>query len=87
MHWVNVIALTILMMSGLNIFNAHSALYRSKSAYNGHPPILQIMSKEDQNGNPIGVTRIFGHEFITTGILGVSEGPDGRLQARAFPKV
>ena len=27
MHWVNVICLTILLMSGLNIFNAHPALY------------------------------------------------------------
>ena len=27
MHWINVIVLVILLMSGLNIFNAHSALY------------------------------------------------------------
>jgi cytochrome b subunit of formate dehydrogenase len=27
MHWINVICLTLLLMSGLNIFNAHPALY------------------------------------------------------------
>jgi len=27
MHWINVIALTVLLMSGLNIFSAHPALY------------------------------------------------------------
>ena len=27
MHWINVVCLTILLMSGLNIFNAHPALY------------------------------------------------------------
>ena len=26
MHWINVVALTILLMSGLQIFNAHPAL-------------------------------------------------------------
>ena len=85
MHWINVIALTILFMSGLNIFNAHSALYWGKSSYTGRPPILQITAKEDSDGEPIGVTRIFGHEFVTTGVLGASEGPDGELRARAFP--
>ena len=27
MHWINAVALTILLMSGLQIFNAHPALY------------------------------------------------------------
>ena len=44
MHWINVIALTILLMSGLNIFGAHPALYWGKSSYAGRPPILQIDS-------------------------------------------
>ena len=26
MHWINVVCLTILLMSGLTIFNAHPAL-------------------------------------------------------------
>ena len=35
MHWINVVALTILLMSGLQIFNAHPALYWGKSSYTG----------------------------------------------------
>ncbi len=42
MHWINVIALTILLMSGLNIFSAHPSLYWGKSSYTGRPPIFQI---------------------------------------------
>ena len=26
-HWINLVALTLLLMSGLQIFNAHPALY------------------------------------------------------------
>ncbi len=85
MHWINVIALTILFMSGLNIFSAHPALYWGKSSYNGRPPILQIGSAADANDNLIGVTRIFGHEFTTTGVLGASSAPGGQLTGRAFP--
>ncbi|MEP6658129.1 MAG: cytochrome b/b6 domain-containing protein, partial [Betaproteobacteria bacterium] len=32
MHWINVVSLTILFMSGLQIFNAHPALYWGKSS-------------------------------------------------------
>ena len=35
MHWTNFIALTVLFMSGLHIFNAHSALYWGDSSYLG----------------------------------------------------
>jgi thiosulfate reductase cytochrome b subunit len=85
MHWVNVIAVTILLMSGLQIFNAHSALYWGDSSYSAAPPVLQIKAEEAQNGKPIGVTRVLGHEFNTTGLLGVSHDADGQLTARAFP--
>jgi thiosulfate reductase cytochrome b subunit len=85
MHWVNVIALTILLMSGLNIFSAHPALYWGKSSYTGRPPILEIESATDASDRVTGITRIFGHEFVTTGLLGASKGPNGNLVGRAFP--
>jgi thiosulfate reductase cytochrome b subunit len=72
-------------MSGLQIFNAHPALNWGKSSYTGRPPILQLDARPDAQGNPIGVTRIFGHEFDTTGVLGVSAGRDGRPVVRGFP--
>jgi len=35
MHWSNVVLLAILLMSGLNIFEAHPALYWGKQSYGG----------------------------------------------------
>jgi thiosulfate reductase cytochrome b subunit len=85
MHWINVIALTILFMSGLNIFSAHPALYWGKSSYTGRPPILQIGSTTDANDAAVGITRIFGHQFVTTGVLGVSKGSGGQIVDSTFP--
>ena len=85
MHWVNVVALTILFMSGLNIFDAHSALYWGKSSYTGKPPVLSIGATMSPEGGVHGVTRVFGHEFDTTGVLGASKERDGELSPRAFP--
>ncbi len=42
MHWSNVLFVAILLMSGLNIFNAHPALYWGKSSYSDVPPLLEI---------------------------------------------
>lgn len=85
MHWVNVLAFTLLLMSGLQIFNAHPALNWGESSYNGRPPVLQMYARRDAQGNPVGVTRVFGHEFNTTGVLGLSAGMDGEQVQRGFP--
>src|SRR5438067_3434815 len=85
MHWINVIALTILLMSGLNIFSAHPALYWGKSSYAGRPPVFEIGAREDEAGDSVGVTTILGHDFVTTGFLGVSAGPDGDPVETTFP--
>jgi thiosulfate reductase cytochrome b subunit len=84
MHWINVIALTILFMSGLNIFEAHPALYWGKSSYTGRPALLEIGAREDARGQPVGVTRVFGREFETTGVLGVHRTAEG-ISTDAFP--
>ena len=36
-HWINVVCMTILLMSGLQIFNAHPALYWGNSSNFEHP--------------------------------------------------
>ena len=40
MHWGNVVFFTFLLMSGLNILEAHPALYWGVSSYQGAPPVL-----------------------------------------------
>jgi len=85
MHWVNVVALTILLMSGLNIFDAHPALYWGKSSYSGQGPVLVIGANMTPEAGIHGITRVFGREFDTTGVLGASKDRDGELTNRAFP--
>src|SRR2546430_5781020 len=85
MHWINVIAITVLLMSGLNISSAHPALYWGRSSYAGRPPVFEIAAREDDQGASVGVTTILGHDFVTTGFLGVSAGPDGDPVESTFP--
>ena len=85
MHWINVVALTIMFMSGLQIFNAHAELNWGKSSYDGTPPVLTISSRQNAQGEITGYTRVFGHEFDTTGVLGASQAANGRWVRAAFP--
>ena len=85
MHWINVIALTILFLSGLNIFSSHPALYWGKSSYTGTGPIFQIMAVEAAEDEVVGVTRIFGHAFDTTEVLGAATDAEGDVVPRTFP--
>ena len=85
MHWINVVCMTILLMSGLQIFNAHPALYWGHDSTFADP-WLAITATPAPSG-PIGVTRIAGHEFMTHGVLGVSRaGQSGEWAVRAFPE-
>jgi thiosulfate reductase cytochrome b subunit len=86
MHWINVISLTVLLMSGLMIFNAHPSLDWGKSSYTGKPSILVIEAKDIGNGKLVGITKIFGHAFDTTGLLGVSKDASGAPSEVAFPR-
>ena len=82
MHWVNVISLSLLLMSGLNIFNAHPALYWGHDSH-FDSPWLSIKARNTPEG-PVGVTTVAGREWQTTGVLGLSE-VDGVVKSRAFP--
>jgi thiosulfate reductase cytochrome b subunit len=82
-HWVNVAAVAVLLMSGLQVFNAHPALYwGEKSVFAA--PWLSIEALERPGGKVVGVTRVGGLAAETTGILGVS-GKASAPQFRAFP--
>lgn len=82
-HWVNVLCLTFLLLSGLQIFMAHPALYWGQYGANNDPSVLSIGAEQDGNGLR-GVTRVGGLSFTTTGVLGVSD-VDGVQRARTFP--
>jgi thiosulfate reductase cytochrome b subunit len=80
-HWVWAISLFFLMLTGLQIFNAHPSLHIGKEAGFDYDNAILEISARDVGGELQGVTRIFGTEFDTTGILGVSNG-----EVRAFPE-
>jgi thiosulfate reductase cytochrome b subunit len=82
-HWLNAIILTEMLMSGLQIFNAHSALYWGKDSDFAHP-ILSLTAMQNADGSIKGVTQIGAWHFDTTGVLGASK-MDGQMQVRGFP--
>src|ERR1700735_757595 len=71
-HWINVVCMTILLMSGLQIFNAHPALYWGDKSDFEHP--ILSLTAETGSSTPVGRTTVFGHSFNTTGVLGVCGG-------------
>ena len=86
-HWINVLCLTLLLMSGLKIFSVHPALYWGNYGYQGVPSVISISGSIDpETARPVGVTRIGSHSFETTGILGVVYDSDGRAQGSTFPE-
>jgi thiosulfate reductase cytochrome b subunit len=85
-HWINVLCLTLLLMSGLQLFNYHPALYWGNYGYRGVPSVVSIASEIDPgSGEVVGVTRVAGWSFVTTGVLGVSYDSEGGMVRRAFP--
>jgi thiosulfate reductase cytochrome b subunit len=83
-HWTWALCLFFLLLSGLQIFNAHPALYVGKeSGFNYDNSILEIGAAETA-GIPRGLTTVFGRTFVTTGFLGLS-GSGGNVTSRAFP--
>lgn len=82
-HWVSALALFVLAMSGMQIFNAHPALYAS-DASTFQSPVLSITGSADMD-SPEGWVQVGGRRFYTTHVLGY--GPDGQgvETVRAFP--
>jgi thiosulfate reductase cytochrome b subunit len=84
-HWVNALCFLMLLMSGLQIFNARPGLSWGEATQFEHP-FLSFSDRENDDGDVIGgVTTIFGRSFDTTGLFGASAGPDGEMEERGFP--
>src|SRR5687767_8417491 len=79
-HWVNAVAVFVMLMSGLMIFNAHPRLYWGDYGANADPAWLTIGS----TGNE-GFLEVGGWRVETTGVLGRWRDREGNVQARAFP--
>ncbi len=84
-HWLNVLCILILLMSGMQIFNAHASLYWGNTGNEGDPSIFSIYAEERLEGPPIGWMQIGNTKIDTTGRFGVFTDTDGYLSGRAFP--
>lgn len=82
-HWINAICLGVLLLSGLQIFNAWPNLYWGQVGADGDHAFLSIGASHGQ-GAPQGVLRVGDVTVPTTGVLGVSS-VDGQAVERAFP--
>lgn len=83
-HWIWAISLFFLLLTGLQIFNSHPALYiGDQSGFQFDNHVLRIGAERTENG-PRGYTDILGAKFDTTGVLGMS-GTAERPRYVAFP--
>jgi thiosulfate reductase cytochrome b subunit len=82
-HWLNAFAWIFLLMSGLQIFNAHPALYWGRQSNFPQPFLSMTASNQDPTR---GLTWIAGHPFDTTGWFGVSKDENGQPEQRGFPR-
>jgi len=83
-HWIVALTLFVLAMSGMQIFNAHPALYTS-DASNFNKPFLVIDGGTDAQGNPYGWVQMGKARISTTHWLGWGDNGQGGESARAFP--
>jgi Ni/Fe-hydrogenase b-type cytochrome subunit len=83
-HWVSALALVVLVMSGLQIFNAAPYLDASDKS-DPHRRVLQFGATSVPGGQMVGVTIIFGHAFRTTHLFGYTDDGQGGEADRAFP--
>jgi thiosulfate reductase cytochrome b subunit len=82
-HWLNAVVLFVMLLSGLQIFNAHPALYWGRTSNFDHP-VLSLTARGTDTEVTQGITQLGPWQFDTTGVLGASK-VDGVMTARGFP--
>ncbi|MDQ2860351.1 MAG: cytochrome b/b6 domain-containing protein [Pseudomonadota bacterium] len=85
-HWVNVLVISLLLMSGLQIFNAYPRLHWGRYGADADHAWLEMTALNPNADRPTGVVKVGGHTIVTTGVLGVSAGGNGPYTQRGFPK-
>ncbi|MCW5698154.1 MAG: cytochrome b/b6 domain-containing protein [Bauldia sp.] len=89
-HWINALCIVFLVMSGLQIFNAHPHLYWGEtSTFNQNDvPVDTVLSMGSRTveGERQGVVRLFNEwTIVTTGFLGLSYA-NGEERRQGFPQ-
>lgn len=83
-HWLGALAVLVLIMSGLQIFNAAPYLDASDKSDPARR-LLWIAASQAPDGSARGTLTLFGHSIATTHVLGVTSDGSGQETERAFP--
>jgi thiosulfate reductase cytochrome b subunit len=83
-HWLNLLSLVVLLLSGLQILCSHPAFYWGETARFA-APFAAIVSEIGPQGEPRGLLTAPGVRLDTTGLLGASRNAEGLMTSRAIP--
>lgn len=83
-HWIWATSLFFLLLSGLQIFNAHPTLHLGDQSGFGFDNEVLAIGGENTPDGPVGYVRVLGTRFDTSGVFGVS-GSAERPVGRGFP--
>ena len=84
-HWLWATSVFFLLVSGLQIFNAHPALYLGEELGFEYDNAVLVLGAEQTEQGLRGTTTILGHTLDTTGLLGASGGVPTRLSGLGDP--
>jgi thiosulfate reductase cytochrome b subunit len=83
-HWVNALCFVLLLMSGLQIFNAYPRLHWGNTGYFDTPAVFEITGNQDLE-HPRGWVAINGRPVLVTRIFGAPHRDAGHISNNAFP--
>jgi thiosulfate reductase cytochrome b subunit len=84
-HWVNALCVLVLLLSGLQIFNWHPALYLGDDGHEGLPTLLSVRISNPWTPHPTSVLQIGRFELDTTGVLGLPHDTEWGVRSFTIP--
>jgi thiosulfate reductase cytochrome b subunit len=86
LHWINALSVFMVLMSGLQIFNAHPRLHWGNYGADSDPAVLIMGAQHTADHQLVGVVLVGRTQLTTTGVLGVSADRAGNPTIRGFPR-
>jgi thiosulfate reductase cytochrome b subunit len=68
-HWMSALAVSLLLVTGLQIFKAFPALYLGDTGYETSGAVFEVGADTLADGTSAGWLRIGSHRWITTGFI------------------
>ena len=68
-HWMNAVAMSLLLVSGVQMFKAFPALYLGDTGYENSGAVFEMGADTRADGTSAGWLRISSHRWITPGFI------------------